>query len=1264
VDQKAKSVLVAAVQIQEIRRVKESDGVSDSELLDVTAAAVVVNRQCKRVNRGSGSAVVVKKCKYVNTRVRRTKCSNTVHKKRSIGGSTKRKIKFGTWNVRSLSGALSNEEEMLDTTSKISRPLNTLPALMDQMVRLDVDFMGVQETKLKGSGFIKQQEVTLFYSGGLATSKERMHAGVGILVRNKWVKDIEKIFYTSERMMWLNGCFDGEKMAVVVTYAPTDMYAVEVKERYYIELEALYISIPKEYKIKVILGDFNARIGEYMEDVWGKVRGRHVGGVSNDNGDLLLEFCGRNDLFISSTGFEKKNYGTWTCPSNKLEYTIDFCLISLECKHLLVDAGVNRAPECWSDHFFVGMDIKFSVEVIKRIFRKKIRKLDYSALRALPDLRVAVGKRVDECIQRIQNTGVTVTYPVCTNILMEACKEFIPFVSSSSKVNECWFNPHDVIMNGLIVKRKMARDLYLNCKTVEARKKHKEINQEIVRRERVMENDFWLSKADDMQMCFDKNDAKGLHAATKILYGPTVGTAEGGLESAGIKLLDGVTLVSTPAEVNARWLQHCKLLFNQDSVVSVDIEKYLSDPRIVNETLARPFEMRELLVAVKAMKYNKAPGNNGLNIEVYALVESEWLLTVLLEVFNEALRTGVVDKGLKDVIITLLFKKGSSLLCDNYRTLSLINHIGKVLEKMIQFRLGDYCEAIKCLPESQNGFRSDRSTVDAMFVSRLISTSAREKLISIFQCFVDLTKAYDKVNRSILWLILQRLGVPDNLIGLIKGLLDGSEAAIRIKGEIVGEFSLDMGLKQGSVFSPLLFNIFFGAIIDAWQKRLLGKGIPLMFNLNGDFLSLDALKRKIGIEHITILDILFADDAKIIATSAEDLQVMLDIFVEITEAFGQEVSIKKTKVMVQPKRVLAGEEIDAEIPISISIKGQVLENVVVFTYLGGQENVNGNLVDVVKYKLSKMSFAFTKLRKRVFSNRNIRLVTKLRIFDTVVITNGLYGCAIWNINQKQLEKLDSWKFRHLKKILGIKWQDYCSYVVLIERIRSLDIDIDTMEATIRRFQLNYLGHILRMKETRHPMIMLHAEIALGKRSAGGQEMTYRQCIKNTLRLFSINVGKDFEALKNLAQNRALWRKVVRDGSEFFMDNWINNETKRSFENFLPGFLERYNYDENVVLDTDVVEYGNDFRRVTRGLSSWKIPRIIGALSDEVIRDAYKRVKLGEYWRIEEDDSESVTVRGGLSSFAKGLLHKKHVKKYKVIVEEQSRVSRLLKDMRK
>jgi len=188
-----------------------------------------------------------------------------------------------------------------------------------------------------------------------------------------------------------------------------------------------------------------------------------------------------------------------------------------------------------------------------------------------------------------------------------------------------------------------------------------------------------------------------------------------------------------------------------------------------------------------------------------------------------------------------------------------------------------------------------------------------------------------------------------------------------------------------------------------------------------------------------------------------------------------------------------------------------------------------------------------------------------------------------------------------------------------------------MEATIRRFQCNYLGHVLRMSETRYPRIMLHAEIDLGKRKSGGQELTYRACARKNLDLFSINGSKGFVALQHLAQNRAVWRKVVRDGSQIFMDKWLSKELKLSYERFLPGFLVAYDY-------------------------------VLGPPSDDVIEDAYRRAKYGDFWRIEEAEA-NITVRKGVRS-ANQLLHKKHVKKYKVIVEEQSRVSRLLEDMRK
>ena len=91
----------------------------------------------------------------------------------------------------------------------------------------------------------------------------------------------------------------------------------------------------------------------------------------------------------------------------------------------------------------------------------------------------------------------------------------------------------------------------------------------------------------------------------------------------------------------------------------------------------------------------------------------------------------------------------------------------------------------------------------------------RENKLPCFVAFVDLTNAYDNVDRGILWLVLGRLGVPPNMIALIKSMHDGSNARVREGGAFSEEFSLDMGLKQGSVFAPLLLNIFFGAIIKA-----------------------------------------------------------------------------------------------------------------------------------------------------------------------------------------------------------------------------------------------------------------------------------------------------------------------------------------------------------------------------------------------------------------------------------------------------------------
>jgi hypothetical protein len=87
-------------------------------------------------------------------------------------------------------------------------------------------------------------------------------------------------------------------------------------------------------------------------------------------------------------------------------------------------------------------------------------------------------------------------------------------------------------------------------------------------------------------------------------------------------------------------------------------------------------------------------------------------MDVMLTLFNASLESGSVSAELKDVIIQFLFKKGDKSDCNNWRTLSLINHIGKMLERMIMVRLNKAAEDNGWLPESQNGFRNQLRLVE------------------------------------------------------------------------------------------------------------------------------------------------------------------------------------------------------------------------------------------------------------------------------------------------------------------------------------------------------------------------------------------------------------------------------------------------------------------------------------------------------------------------------------------------------------------------
>ena len=156
--------------------------------------------------------------------------------------------------------------------------------------------------------------------------------------------------------------------------------------------------------------------------------------------------------------------------------------------------------------------------------------------------------------------------------------------------------------------------------------------------------------------------------------------------------------------------------------------------------------------------------------------------TILLELHRLTVlirREGKVPKQWKDAVITVLHKKGDKTECGNYRGIFLVSHAGKVLLKVVARRLSAYCEAKGLLPKEQCGLRRDRSTTDMMLVVRRLQEIGWKAGVSFFMCLIDLQKAYDTVDRTLLWQVLSRIGVPPQMIAVIRQFHDGMSACVR-----------------------------------------------------------------------------------------------------------------------------------------------------------------------------------------------------------------------------------------------------------------------------------------------------------------------------------------------------------------------------------------------------------------------------------------------------------------------------------------------------
>ena len=310
--------------------------------------------------------------------------------------------------------------------------------------------------------------------------------------------------------------------------------------------------------------------------------------------------------------------------------------------------------------------------------------------------------------------------------------------------------------------------------------------------------------------------------------------------------------------------------------------------------------LEEITKAIQQLKCGKAAGVDGIPREIW-IHGGPSLHSKLHELLTRCWEQGKLPQDLRDAIIITLYKnKGEKSDCSNYRGITLLSNAGKILARLLLNRL-ILTIANEHLPESQCGFRVNRSATDMVFVLRQLQEKCREQNKGLYITFVDLTKAFDTVSRKGLWQILQKLGCPPKFLSMIVQLHEEQKGQVRLNGDFSEPFSISNGIKQGCVLAPTLFSIFFSMMLQQAFKDLDDEdGVYIRYRTDGCLFNLRRLKAHTKTLEQLIQELLFADDAALIAHTEAALQRLTFCFAEAAQLFGLEISLKRTEVLHQP----------------------------------------------------------------------------------------------------------------------------------------------------------------------------------------------------------------------------------------------------------------------------------------------------------------------------------------------------------------------------
>ena len=421
-----------------------------------------------------------------------------------------------------------------------------------------------------------------------------------------------------------------------------------------------------------------------------------------------------------------------------------------------------------------------------------------------------------------------------------------------------------------------------------------------------------------------------------------------------------------------------KYIYNNFKKLKIDVN--FTDPIFKFEKIS----LLQLKKCFSEISNSSAPGISKIPTNILK-ASIDTIGPVLVHIYNNCIESNVIPDEFKFAQCIPLFKKGSSFDMNNYRGISVLPPLAKLMEKLLAIQIKDYFEVNKLFYVGQHGFRKGFSCESALHeLVTDINLNQDKRLITIL-LFIDFRKAFDLVDSELLLRKLFHYGFNNDALKLIKNYFTNRKQHMKIGDIFSTELFLLLGVPQGSVLGPLFFLIFIN-------------DLPFVMDLSSKLFADDTT---------------FYKNGKDITDLIKSFKSKLEPMIEWCLLNRLDINFKKTYCMIVTRRRIV-------IPKTISINNVDIEVVDSFKLLGITIDNKMNFSKHVSMVCGRVNSVLYSIKRLFF----LPLITKIQYFKTFILPLFDYCLTLTTYYEKYIiAKLSNCYYITMAKLFNTNKSD-------------------------------------------------------------------------------------------------------------------------------------------------------------------------------------------------------------------------------------------------